>query len=847
MTKASGFGPVSAYVRNRIHDLLDDHRVVVWYDPEGAFSEFINQLELQGCMIVSAVDSRLRARRAAEAVYRWLNEGDGSPEAGKNLLIYISAARGATPEEQQQDPFEGFARCGTVFGDQEGEHLQSLAQLALPDRAQEIARLFREGRPTLALLDTLPSSVQYPLVRQALDVESPVEVVVAALSVPDSAEKLERVPGALAELGRLIQTEFGLSSKPTESWPPMRNRLATYLLVSELSFDLPSGIPEALANVSHAEPTYRQRIFDVCDRLRESDMGREVYLQLASQVERDLRLPSLLKQTLSLGLRDTFSCQERIRLQGLVRTAADGDLTSARSLFAAGERSVWRRDPERALLWQVVQRCVTFLELAAHAQSYTLANDTRPLVEAYVAANGLWKLDRAQRLYEYAVAQCAHDDSIEPLVQRCRVLYRSVVQRVQAAFQTVVQREGWPPEGMRRQTQTFDSHVTPELALRHKIAYFLVDSLRYEMGRDLAEALQDLGSISIESAVTVLPTTTPCGMAALLPGADGTFAFTEHRGELIPTVGGTPLPGVNERKALLAERYGDRYLDSTMEDLLLMPQKTLGKRIGQADLLVVRTQDIDALGEGPSLYRARRVMSEVISELRTVAIRLASIGFQTLVFAADHGHMLVPEILAGDALTVPAGTWLLKTRRSLLGQSQATHPGMLNLQAQHMGIVGPVIEYVAATDFKTFGHHAGYFHEGLSLQECIIPVVTAYLFKAQTTTEDEQVTITYRSDQFTSAVVGLKVMLMSLFTPSLAIRLDAFDGPGPKAQSVGQAGDCDARDPITGEIKLQSGVETQVPLIIDPDFQGSRVDVRAIDPRTGAVLARLSLKNARMN
>jgi len=156
---------------------------------------------------------------------------------------------------------------------------------------------------------------------------------------------------------------------------------------------------------------------------------------------------------------------------------------------------------------------------------------------------------------------------------------------------------------MRRQTQTFDSHVTPELALRHKIAYFLVDSLRYEMGRDLAEALQDLGSISIESAVTVLPTTTPCGMAALLPGADGTFAFVEHRGELIPTVGGTPLLGVNERKALLAERYGDRYLDSTMEELLSIPQQTLGKRIGQADLLVVRTQDIDALGEGELVSR----------------------------------------------------------------------------------------------------------------------------------------------------------------------------------------------------------------------------------------------------
>jgi PglZ domain len=538
MTKPSDLGSVSAYVRDRIHKLLDEYRVVVWYDPEEAFSEFINQLALQGCVIVSAVDSKLRARRAAEATYRWMNEGNGSLGVRNNLLIYIPSARGATPEEQQRDPFEGFARCGAIFGDQEGEHLSSLAQLALPERAEEITRLFQEGRPTLDLLNMLPTSAQYPLVRQALDVESPMEVVVTALSAADSAEKLERVPGALVELERLIKNEFGLSPNLPESWPSIRNRLATYLLVSELSFDLPSGLPEALANVPHAEPIYRQRIFDVCDRLRESDVGREVYIQLASQVERDLRLPSLLKQTLPLGSRDTFSCQEHLRLQSLVRTAADGDLVSARSLLSIDERSVWRRDPERALLWGVAQRCVTFLELAAHAQSYMPANDTRSLVDAYVATDGLWKLDRAQRLYEYAAAQCAQDDSVEPLVQRCRVLYNTAVQRVQAAFQTVVLREGWPPERMRRQTQTFDSFVLPELALRHKIAYFLVDSLRYEMGRDLAEALHDLGSMSIESVVTVLPTTTPCGMAALMPGADGAFTFTEHRGELIPTIGG---------------------------------------------------------------------------------------------------------------------------------------------------------------------------------------------------------------------------------------------------------------------------------------------------------------------
>jgi hypothetical protein len=398
-------------------------------------------------------------------------------------------------------------------------------------------------------------------------------------------------------------------------------------------------------------------VLAVCDRWRETDAGREAYVRAARAVEQELRLPGALGADPPLSTRDTFPWQERQRLKRLVEAAGRGDLEAARAGLAGGADSVWRREPERALLWQVAQRCLAFLEVAAEVESRDVPRGARALVEVYVAPDGLWRLDRAQRHFEQASAVCAQDDEVEPLVQLCRERYRAVVERTQAVFQVEVRATGWPPEGVRRQTQTFDSHVAPELAERRRTAYFLVDSLRYEMGRDLAEALQALGATTVEACASVLPTTTPCGMAALLPDADGKLTLVEQRGDLVPALDGAPLPAVNERKALLADRYGTRVFDTTLDDLLSTTQQRLGRRIGEADLVVVRTQDIDALGEG-SIYRARKVMSDVIGELRSAATRLAALGFGTLVFAADHGHVLVPETLPGDVVSEPrASGW----------------------------------------------------------------------------------------------------------------------------------------------------------------------------------------------
>ena len=78
----------------------------------------------------------------------------------------------------------------------------------------------------------------------------------------------------------------------------------------------------------------------------------------------------------------------------------------------------------------------------------------------------------------------------------------------------------------------------------------------------------------------------------------------------------------------------------------------------------------------------------------------------------------------------------------------------------------------------------------------------------------------------------------------MKVRVEAYDGSGPKAKRVGEAADCEARDENTHDILLTPGKEIQVPVLIDPDFQGPSIEIRVIDPLTRVIWTRLTLRNA---
>jgi hypothetical protein len=398
---------------------------------------------------------------------------------------------------------------------------------------------------------------------------------------------------------------------------------------------------------------------------------------------------------------------------------------------------------------------------------------------------------------------------------------------------------------MPRQTRIFDDYVAPVLELRERVAYFMVDSLRYEMGRALGEALARTGEVEINHAAGVVPTVTDVGMAALMPDADGMVRLVEKEGGLVPAMGTRPLKNSTDRMKLLGDTYGDRFFETTLDELLGYPKK-IAQKLKTAELFVVRTQDPDAVAENLGAWRARRYLSDVVGDIAAAVRWVVSQGFNRVVIASDHGHMMLPEILAGDVVQSPPGAWVENKRRCRLGSGLSSADGTITLKAGHVGIQGDVQEICIPIGFRVFSDGDGYFHGGLSLQETVVPVV---LFRAgrenPSASAKPEIDIRYRSDKFTSRVIGLKFYLQGdMFGTSTRVRIEAYDGSGAKAKAFGEAADCEGRDEKTHEVTLQASKETPVPVLIDPDFDGPEIEIRVSDPQTRVVWAKCKLRNA---
>src|SRR5438046_6549167 len=96
-------------------------------------------------------------------------------------------------------------------------------------------------------------------------------------------------------------------------------------------------------------------------------------------------------------------------------------------------------------------------------------------------------------------------------------------------FSQAYQQASWIIPGVLHQTRIYPDVVQPGGG---RVAYFVVDAMRYEMGVELTRQLQEAQDLTMRPAIAALPTITPIGMAALLPGASSSFSVVEHNGEL---------------------------------------------------------------------------------------------------------------------------------------------------------------------------------------------------------------------------------------------------------------------------------------------------------------------------
>ena len=318
----------------------------------------------------------------------------------------------------------------------------------MPEKAGEISRMFREGRPDVALLDGLEKNQQWPLLNDAFRTENPADVIALALCDKVKAKAVDGTPGCLEELLRLLASAVGF--KPAadgRKWKSIQAKAAQYMLFSEFIFDLPGEAPDALSAVSRAVAEAKNIVYTACERMR-SDTGlRENYIELAQAIEIGLRLPEIMPKDFNPGEQDTFPFEERRLLQMAVEHIAAGDLAAAGTVIEKRRQSIWRQDARRTPAWTALDRAADLLEAIGKVKDgLREKNDLSGLVKSYTEG-GLSDMDRGQRLFETAITSCTEEETVFPIIDYCRRRYREAALALQDDFLSAVQKEGWPPEG----------------------------------------------------------------------------------------------------------------------------------------------------------------------------------------------------------------------------------------------------------------------------------------------------------------------------------------------------------------------------------------------------------------
>jgi len=837
--------PLHDYISKQLAERLKARKVVVWYDVRREFASFT--AELRGSartsdeavpVTVGGMTARLTEYDGSMFKLRAVVEpfvcGDAPAEC---MIVYLPDCE----RDRHGSVLMELEKAGDCYEPQ----LKRLARNVLRQRytdgvIDEMLAPERVSYEDLARASSDTSSTEPPSVLKSIfHSTSGNEGIIAAWLASDERDAEIEVKEATRELVKLVRSKLGLELPDDAPLAKLRSIALRYALAGEFRSDLTCAPPPALDAVPVPKSKDDEAAVGELARLLRSKFS-ETYPAMADRVEAELGLRDVVLPAGALGSIDTFRFEERALLAHCGELVSEKRFDQALDIIGGREHSFWLdRDVGRKAQWEACRRMAELGSLGVTVRSAVgkAAGDANAWIEAYASKDGWFRLDQAQRRLEAWVANLDDEPEERPLGV-VRGVYEDACRAMADGFTKALVAAKWTVSASLHQTRIYSEVVSQQ---PKPVAYFFVDAMRFEMGVELAERLPQSVEVSVRPAVCALPSITPIGMAALQPGASSSFSVVELAGTFGAKIGDAFLPDLAARKKFAASRV-PKLADIALDELLSLQPSRLAKKIEGAQVIIVRSQEIDHAGERGFTFQARQVMDTVIDNLARAIRKLAAAGVEHCVLTADHGHLFFPsdrdESMRIDA---PGGDEIDLHRRCWIGRGGATPAGCVRVTASALGYESDLdfVFPVGSGVFKAGGDLA-FHHGGPSLQEMVIPVVTVRMkAKEAERAKAGPVTATGLPDAVTNRIFSVTIQLdgknLSLFSNELVVR-PLLVSAGKQVGGVGMAVDGDF-DRATGCVKLQAGKPVTVAFLLSDESSPSlRVVVQ--DPTTDAELYR---------
>jgi hypothetical protein len=743
MTELAPFGKVSSHLLDTIRKQINQNGIVVWYDPQAHYRSFLDSLppeELPAIALERYDGSFLALRSKIEPLL--------SAEEPPRLLIYIPMEREKTKNAMIEAEAAGVILEPGARPFIRNTRLSVIAKGILrksvgAEKLRKIEKGVEEGKISLAELDRLAeevTSVTVPVLEIIFKTKVPGEIALLFLSGEGYDEEIVK-RGALPDLCSLLIQHFELPPGEENKPEDLRQRLASFVLTAEL-LSGPGEKPSALSFVSvPSSPACRQACISLAESWRSRRDLAESYCLLSNRVAHELGLSRIELDLQQMQNTETFlnfdqSLQSALTAQLLQQ--ADRDMVQIARQRQTGFWSA--QNPEVKAGWQLTTGAGELLleSQRVEGELKQLPESSQAFFDAYTSGAAPWLLlDAAQRDMDqlYNLNLLHIDDLKERLVLKARARYMQAGSALSECFLRLYKKDGFVVQRAFLQADIFDKKVRPILD-EGRTAYLWIDALRLEMGHRLARILSDEFDVKITPALATAPTITEIGMASLLPGAKDGRVVSVGDGRLALEIGSQTIKSRPDRMKYLegyAKRTGLKFFACNLDDLLPKPKNTISKAIGEADLIVVTSQEIDELCESDNISLARSSMSGLINRLQGTLRILLSLGISKFILTADHGYIFGEELQEDMKIDPPGGETLDLTRRVWIGRGGVADSSYLRLKLSDLGQATDLEMAVPwrFACFKVKGGARAYFHGGLSPQELIIPVLAITALKKQ--------------------------------------------------------------------------------------------------------------------
>lgn len=671
---------------------FSSQRLLFWDDPDGEFSSWVDQLQLEQAKVVRldrtpALKLKLDIDRDPDA--RWLLYNPAQPpEPAGDWLLDLRLRGKAFRADSTSMLLEdlGLARQALRT------HLKARAKfLRAKDRVERLRKLVLSEDDA----DTLDRKMLAVLVRSEQSDFLSLSLKLFTGFCEAGEVDLESPPRAWQEIESnelagafwaLAAREFGY--RP-DGEPSLRDLLYR-VLVTDFCRSLDTKPPQPLMHFVLPERALAANAAILASRWR-SDIGSfKSYDAISAEVANAIGLDNVLAGLSAEELAETmtFGAVEQRILKDLKDRVLSGAALhdeAVCNLIARRRDGHWanallaQSAPQaRALAacYDAVEAGAAFLDLKArHEGGFSFAGAEQGL-RAYM--HELFRFDQLYRHFHFAA------DAVEPMGWAVLHELRARVEQIYtgwfmpqlgAAWDKVLVGEhglleSWTVAGLAKQQDFFRTQVTPLLDEGVRRVFVVVsDAFRFEAAEELARMLNSKSRFKarLDAQLGVLPSYTSLGMAALLPHE--TLEYKQNASVDV-LVDGQPAASLEQRNAQL-QRHGGIAIKA--DDLL-----ALGKDKGRAlvrdqRVIYVYHDHIDALGDKQATEGLTfRAVDETLAQLsQIVGFIVNSLNGSVVLVTADHGFIYqeAPLVAADKSLLEgqPEGTLRAK-KRYLLGR-----------------------------------------------------------------------------------------------------------------------------------------------------------------------------------